>query len=192
MKKFARVLTVGAVLFAIVASATFVGNLVYRKYTNWRFGDHVIQYSRDVDRRAAYAAFELAKPHLRPGLVDMFEERLTKEEWEYQNPFAWTIKVTLDGVPFTNRSVDSFRDIMNGIYQAMDRDDSPRSEVYELMLASSGIDCVAWPFILEDLEWPEADGSTRVISYQEYLQWKDKFDPLEQQMNTLLAAYERH
>lgn len=189
MKKFTQRLVIGVALFGLVAAATFVGNMGYQKYTIWRFGDYVCDYSHQVDRQAAYAAYNLAKPHLDSWEKSVFDKRLAHLEDEFQHPFRTAIHHVTDP-DFPRENVDSFDSVLTDISFSFERDSSPGKEIWDLCRTQGEISCVAWPFILEDLDFPRADGSSRTISYEEYLTWKARFSPAEQEMNELLAMHE--
>lgn len=189
MKKFAQRLTFVLVLFGLVAAATFVGNLGYQKYTSWRFGDYVCDYADQVERRAAYTAYKLAKPHMSGQEQVVYEERLVKLEDKFQHPYRTAIH-NLSDLNFPSGSSDSFDKVLTDISLSLERESSPGKEFWDLCRTNGDVGCIAWPFILEDLGFPRADGSSRTISYEEYLTWKAKFEPVEKEMNTLLAMYE--
>lgn len=180
---------VGVTLFGTVAAATFVGNMGYQKYTNWRFGEYVCDYSNKVERRAAYAAYALAKPHMSFEKQWSYQERLDILEDEFKHPFRTALHA-VTSPDFPRAHVDSFDQVLTDISLSFKRGESPGKEIWDLCRTQGEVSCIAWPFILEDLDFPEADGSPRSISYQEYLGWKARFDPAEQEMNTLLAMYE--
>lgn len=189
MKKFAKRLASLLVLFALVAGASFVGNLVYQKYTKWRFSGYVCDYSHQIQRRAAYAAFELAKPHITLSEQSSYEKRLEKLEDDYQHPYRTALH-NLSDPTFLKKKVDSFGQVLTDINFSFKREESPGKEIWALCRTEGEICCIAWPFVLEDLNFPRADGTPRTISYEDCLKWKEKFEPVQKEMETLLATYE--
>lgn len=185
-KFFVRVLTV-LVLVTIVVGCSHAVRSVYRSITQWRFESQVCEYGRQVDRDAAWAGFNLAKPELAEWELKTYKERLKELELEYQHRYSAALSFVLDPTPITDRKVDSFDTVLTDILFRLDREKSPGKEVWELCEAQGKVSCINWPFTCQG--FPNADGSLSEVTYEEYLDLKKQFGPAKERMDTLLAKY---
>lgn len=170
---------------AILVAATFATIWGYKEFVNWRFGVYAIKYDREIDRRVAYAAFNIAGTHMTSDQLINFDQRLALLENDYRHPTRAAFSAVLDPNFMTTKR-DSFDDVLDDLLDTYPRTESPGKEIFELWQAQSEIGIVAWQYVCED--WGV---DSRKISYEEYLKLKKRFDPAKEEVETLLSAYEK-
>lgn len=182
-----KMISVAVIVVAVVCVAIFyAGRLAYRSIAQNRFDSQVCEYSHQTQRDSAWAIFNLAKSELRYEECMAYEKRLDSLETHHQHRFASALSTLFDP-EFGKKKIDSFDSVTQDISYRLGREESPGKEIWTIWKAQMDVNCVAWPFICQGFH--NSDGSESRVSYEKYLELKERLGPAKEKMEVLLATY---